>query len=150
MTPGARITAGLLLAVVVVSLGYLFQQQVAGAGRLPVATASRSRPTRSQATEAAFGKANLSSYTIEGAQIRVPRGQQAAYMAALADAKALPPNFGSAMEKALDNGNVFESKDQRDVRMKTAIQEELSLIIRSMTGIDRGLGPLSTARSSRG
>ncbi|MCI0492283.1 MAG: hypothetical protein L0Z07_05040, partial [Planctomycetes bacterium] len=30
MTPGARITAGLLLAVVVVSLGYLYQQGTAG------------------------------------------------------------------------------------------------------------------------
>ena len=32
MTPGARITAGLLLVVVVVSLGYLFNSQITGSG----------------------------------------------------------------------------------------------------------------------
>ena len=30
MTPGARLTAGLLLAVVVISLAYLFNHQMAG------------------------------------------------------------------------------------------------------------------------
>ena len=34
MTPGARITTGLLLAVVVVSMGYLFRQSAAGPGGL--------------------------------------------------------------------------------------------------------------------
>ncbi|MGA2619067.1 MAG: hypothetical protein ABSF26_15775 [Thermoguttaceae bacterium] len=134
MTPGARITAGLLLAVLVVSLGYLVERQVAG----PDDFLFNSEPLSAdsiQAAEQAFGKANLSSYAVEGARIRVPRAQRAAYMAALADAKALPQGFGSAMEKALEKGNVFESKDQRDVRMKAAIQEELSLVIRSMPGI---------------
>ena len=44
---------------------------------------------------AAFSKAHLEGYVIEGSKIRVPHGQQAAYMGALADAKALPANFGS-------------------------------------------------------
>ena len=47
--------------------------------------------------EAALAKANLKGYEVRGTSIFVPRGQEAAYMAALADAKALPPNFGAAL-----------------------------------------------------
>ena len=135
MTPGARITAGLLLAVVVVSLGFLFRQQVTGgeaylmggepfsAGQLP-------------AMEAAFAKANLSDYELEGNRIRVPRGQQAAYMGALADAGALPQNFGAILQKALEIDSPFMSKTDKLERLKAAKQSELALILRSMQGIE--------------
>ena len=108
MTPGSRLTAGLLAAVVLLSLGYLFTHQASApdvdlmhgvpvaAGQLP-------------AMEAAFAKANLKGYEIRGTSIRVPRGQEAAYMAALADAKALPPNFGTALSEAVSAGNPFEN-----------------------------------------
>jgi flagellar M-ring protein FliF len=135
MTPGARITAGLLAVLVVISLGYLFQHQTAG----PDAFLMNGEPVPASclpAMEAAFAKANLSTYTIDGARIRVPRGQQGAYMAALAEGKALPPNFGSALAKALDAGSMFESPEKGRERRKTALQEELSLILRSMNGIE--------------
>jgi flagellar M-ring protein FliF len=134
MTPGGRLTAGLLLVVVVVSLGYLFQHQMSG----PDGYLMNDEPIPASylpAMEAALGKANL-TYTAEGGRIRIPRGQQAAYMAALADAKALPPNFGSALRGALDAGSPFESPKQRELRFKIALQEELSRIIRQMTGIE--------------
>lgn len=135
MTPGARITSGLLLVVVVISLGYLFQHQVSGPDVF-LMNGEPIPPSYLPAMEAAFAKANLNSYSIEGARIRVPRGQQASFMAALADSKALPPNFGSALREAQNSGNVFESPKQREQRIKTALQEELSLIIRSMKGIE--------------
>lgn len=133
MTPGARITAGLLLAVVIISFGYLFQHQTSSGdeylmnGEIPASSF--------QSIVAALGKANLSC-TVEGSKIKVARGQQAACMAALAEAKALPPNFGSSVRNAIDAGGPFESKQQRDLRFNAALQEELSLIIRSMPGID--------------
>ncbi|MGD0898542.1 MAG: hypothetical protein ABR915_11945, partial [Thermoguttaceae bacterium] len=108
MTPGARITAGLLLAIVVISLGYLFQHQASG----PDVSLMHGVPISANclpAMEAAFEKANLTSYTVEGDQIKVPSGQQAAYMAALVEGKALPPNFGSALRRALADGNIFDS-----------------------------------------
>src|SRR5690349_8530908 len=84
MTPGARITTGLLLLVVVVSLAFLFQHQTSTPdaylmGGEPFA------PSQFGAMEAAFHKAGLNGYEIDGSRIKVPRGQQAAYMAALAD-----------------------------------------------------------------
>jgi flagellar M-ring protein FliF len=135
MTIGARITAALLLAVVVVSLVFLFKWQTPGpevdlmhglsvpAGQLP-------------AMEAAFNKGNLNGYEVRGTQIFVPRGQQAKYMAALADAKVLPPNFGSALREAINAGNAFESSKAKEQRIKYAIQDELSLIIGSMPGME--------------
>jgi flagellar M-ring protein FliF len=135
MTLGARITSGLLLVVVVVSLGYLFTARISSpdsdlmhglpipASQLPV-------------MEAAFKKAGLSGYEVRGTQILVPRGQRAEYMAALADAKALPPNFGSALREAMNAGSMTEYGKQKEQRVKVAIQEELSLIISSMSGIE--------------
>jgi flagellar M-ring protein FliF len=135
MTPGARITAGLLLVVVIVSLGYLFRYQVSGPDEyLMYAEAIDTKYL--PAMEAAFAQKNLTSYTVDGNRIRIPRGQRAAYNAALVEAKALPPNFGTALNKAQDSANIFESPEQRRQRMKISLQEELSLIIRSMKGVE--------------
>src|SRR5947199_7433867 len=83
MTPGARITAGLLLAVVVVSMGYLFRAGANG----PDAYLFGGEPQPTSVLdkiEAAIAKANLSDYQREGNRIRVPSGQQAKYVAAVA------------------------------------------------------------------
>ncbi len=136
MTPGARITAALLLAVVVISLGYLFRSETTSADTYLMNGESLSAGDL-HAAAAAFGKAHLEGYEIQGSQIRVPRGQQAAYMAALADAKALPANIGSYFKGALDAGGIWETAGQQDYRHRIAHQEELQLIIRNMAGIDK-------------
>ena len=71
MTPGARLTAGLLLAVVVVSFGYLFRQGVTGPdaylfGGEPLSDGQLTR------AEAAIAQAGLSDFSREGNRIRVP------------------------------------------------------------------------------
>ena len=139
MTPGARITAGLLLAVVVISLGYLFRYETSAADTY-LMNGEPIPASDLDAMEAAFGKAHLEGYVIEGSRIRVPRGQQATYMAALADGKALPPNFGSYFRDDCDAGSPFETDPEREQRYQTALQEELALIIRSMYGDRRRLG----------
>ncbi len=48
--------------------------------------------------EAAFGKAGLNGFSIQGGRVKVPHSQRATYLAVLADAKALPPKY--ATEKA--------------------------------------------------
>jgi flagellar M-ring protein FliF len=136
MTPGSRLTAGLLAAVVLLSVGYLATHQVSTpdvdlmhgvpveAGQLPI-------------MEAAFHKANLQGYVIRGASIFVPHGQEPAYMAALADAKALPQRFGDALREAISAGNAFENSRQRDQRIKIATQDTLAQFICAMPGIER-------------
>ena len=135
MSPGSRITAALLLAIVVISLGYLFTYQVAGPGEYLLG-GEPFPSAQLQEMEAAFGAAGL-SYEVESARIRIPRGQKAKYMAALVDADALPPQWGKAFDEALQNESVFLNKQQREERLKNAKQKELGMYISSMKGIRR-------------
>lgn len=134
MTPSARITAGLLLIVVVVSLGYLFRQGTAGPD---AALFGGERLSRSQLDriEAAFGKAGLSGYEFDGYRVHVPRGKEADYMAAIFDADAMPADIHRLLPKAISAAGVFGSKDDRKQQVKAAEEHRLSLILSQMTGI---------------
>lgn len=136
MTPGARITAGLLLAVVVVSLGYLFNSHVSGPDADLLGGMSFSASDL-PAVEAAFAEAGLNDYRIEGTRVRVPRNQQNLYVAALAEAKALPPDFSTAFDEALDASSAFTPEKERKERLKHAKQKTLGMMISSMRGIER-------------
>lgn len=136
MTPGARLTAGLLLAVLVVGLGYLFNSDLSGPDAYLLGGQGFSSEEL-QAMEAAFGQASLTGYELEGGRVRIPRGQQAAFLAALADGDALPANFGDYMAKAVNDSNPFQTRAQQEETLKVARQQELALIIRSMQGISK-------------
>ena len=134
MTPAARITAVLLLGVIVVSMGYLVQHHSASPDEylfngefLPGRDVDRA--------EAAIAQARLASYQRVGNRIKVPQGQKAEYLAAVADAGALPPNFHNVLEKALDLGP-FTDRVTRQERLKAAREQQLSMIVRSMDGIE--------------
>ncbi|HWB10033.1 MAG TPA: flagellar M-ring protein FliF C-terminal domain-containing protein [Pirellulales bacterium] len=134
MTPGARITAGLLLATVVVSGGYLFTHQVTG-GDAYLLDGQSFTPSELDAMQAAFGKAGLGSFEVEGGRLRVPRGLKAKYMAALADSNAMPAHFGSHLDAAVSKPSPFTSKAQQEAMLKNALQKELASIIGQMKGI---------------
>ncbi|HUT10824.1 MAG TPA: hypothetical protein VMY42_10030 [Thermoguttaceae bacterium] len=136
MTPGARITAGLLLAVVVVSLAYLFRWQMSG----PDVDLMNGVPVSADdlpAMESAFHAATLNDYQVRGTQILVPGGKKAAYMAALADAQALPANIDKVFDDALKGSSVFMPRQQREDMMKIAKQKVLAMTIGAMKGIER-------------
>lgn len=135
MTPGARVLAASLLVVIVVSLGYLSTHQTTAADSellhgLPVSV------SQLPLMEAAFAKANLKGYEIRGTSIFVPRGQEAVYMAALVDAKALPTNPGDASVQAMDNMGLFIGVREREERLKIAKQQDLAHCICRMNGIE--------------
>lgn len=135
MTPGARVTAGLLLAVVVVSMGYLFRESASGPdaylfGGAPLSDGQLTR------VEAAIAQAGLSGSQREGNRIRVPAGQQAKYLAAVADRDALPPNFNTILETAIGKGGPWESNAQSRERLKIGRQQTLSEIIRAMPWVE--------------
>ncbi|MCH7750781.1 MAG: hypothetical protein IH898_01295 [Planctomycetes bacterium] len=134
MTPAARVTALLLVGVIAVSLGYLFQHHSAGPDDylfngefLPASDIDRA--------EAAIAQAGLNDYERVGNRLRVPRGRKAEYLAAVAEAGALPPNFHSLLEDALDLGPFVDPETRRQ-RMKAAREQQLSMIIRAMHGIE--------------
>src|SRR5687767_2750265 len=135
MTVGARVTAALLLVVVVISLTYLFNHQISGGDTYLLAGHSFST-SELNAMEAAFSQAGLGGYEIEGSRVRIPRAQQAAYVAALAEGKALPMNWNDHLVQALDSSNVFSDSKEREERLLVAKQQQLSLVLKSMKDVE--------------
>jgi len=133
MTPAARITALLLLGVIGISLGYLLNQHTAGPDDYLFSGELLSSRDADQA-EAAIAQAGLTNYERVGNRIRVPSGQKATYLGAIADAGKLPTNYHDLLEKALDVGP-FVDRVTRQQRMKAARERQLSMIISEMDDI---------------
>jgi flagellar M-ring protein FliF len=135
LSPGARVAVGLLLAVIVVSLAYLFQFQVQTGDEflLDGRPFSASEVT---AIETAFAQAGLSGSTLIGNRIRIPRGQKNAYLAAMADNAALPADFYKYLDEAATSDNPFASSKSQDQRRANAKMKELALIVSRMHGIE--------------
>ncbi len=135
MTPGVRLTAGLLLAVIVVSLVYLFQYQMSSGDEFLL----DGRPFSSSeiaSIESAFAQAGLKDSTVSGNRIRIPRGKKDLYLAALADNNALPADFYHYLDEASASDNPFTSSRSQELRRWNAKQKEIALIISRMRGIE--------------
>jgi flagellar M-ring protein FliF len=137
MTPGARITAGLLLAVVIVSLGYLFRQSTAGPDAFLFGGQALSDGELNR-IEAALGRANI-TWVRENNRIRVPFGQQTTALGAIADADALPMNFNTILEDSLGKGGPWESSAAQRERQKIAKQGALTDMIRAMPWVEEAM-----------
>jgi hypothetical protein len=87
--------------------------------------------------EAAFDRVQLTDYRTEGGRVYVPRSRQSAYMRALVDAEALPREFGGSLRRALANNSPWQSKAVQAELLRVATQDELSLVLCSMPGIER-------------
>ena len=138
MSPGARIIAGLLLVIVVVSLSYLVTQQSNSPDDYLFGARTLTNAEIARATSA-FSKANLSNWDAEGNRLRVPRGQKHLYLAALVDNGGMPrAPFDFDQEAAL-NSSVWMTKEHLAQAIKTAAERELSLIIRHMSGVENAI-----------
>jgi flagellar M-ring protein FliF len=135
MTPAARITAALLLAVIGVSLGYLFQGYSSGSKEF-LFNGEIMQPSEVHAMEAALAKANLADYERQGGRIRVPAGKKAEYLAAIANEGALPPNFDTLMLDESSKLSMFSDSKTREARLQATRERMLSMMIRKMDGVE--------------
>ena len=135
MTPGARITAGLLLVLVVISLGYLFAYQVSSSDEYLFGGEPFPRQYLDN-MELVLGAAGVSCETDKG-RIRVGRGQKEKAMGALAAADAMPPQWGKSFAEAMSTESIFTSSDQRALSTKIATQKTLSTWVEAMPDIQR-------------
>ena len=117
MTPAARLTAGLLLVVIVLGLALLFRFQVETAddfllGGRPFLAGEMT------AVQRALSEAGLKNWQLEGSRIKIPGGQKDVYIAALAEGNALPSDWNAPMDKAVESINPFRSNRELDLAVK--------------------------------
>ncbi len=135
MSPGARTTAALLLVVTAVSIAYLFQQPL-DVDHVHLMGGESFTPAELRDMQAALGKVGLEA-EIDGPRIRIPRGQEARYMAALDEADALPAKPGHHMEKAVNSGGFLRiPHSQQATAELVAKQQELQGLIDGMRGVE--------------
>jgi flagellar M-ring protein FliF len=133
MTPGARLTSVLLAGVIAVSLGFLATGYSGGADEL-LFNGEFLLPREADRVDVAIAKAGLENYRREGNRFYVPRGQKAAYLAAVADAGALPANFDTLMDSL--EVSPFVSSEELEQRMKSMRERQISMIVRQMQGVE--------------
>jgi flagellar M-ring protein FliF len=134
MTPAARITAALLVGVIGVSLAYLFQGYAGGSKEF-LFNGEMLQPREADAVESAIAAAGLSDFERQGNRVLVPRGQKAAYLAAVANGGALPANFDTLLLDESDQISWLTDSKTRDARMKAARERQLSMLVRMMDGV---------------
>jgi flagellar M-ring protein FliF len=137
MSAGGRIVAGLLLTMIVISLAFLFNQQTGRPGAYLMTEPHSAEEI--QAILNAFGQAGLKNYEIEGSRVRVPRGEEATYMAAVVDAGAIPASSGSYLRKALEGSGMLSTKATQAALLKNATQMELAHVIRKLKNVRNAL-----------
>ena len=109
--------------------------------------------------EAALAKKNLSDYTIVNQTLEIPAKSRSAYVAALAEANALPQESGRTLEKTAVDISLFDSPEVRNLKIKAAQQKDLADIINSIEGVSNasvlwdsekqgGLNPKTIVRAS--
>lgn len=158
MTPGARITAGLLLVVAVASIAFLFQGSAAGPDAFLFGGERFSQREITRMT-AAMAEGGLSGWSIDSNRISMPNSIEQDAIAAIASAGALPDNFADFMDDALTKSGPMEARRQFDLRTKVARENQLSHIVSKMPWIEsayvmldfqerRGIGKRSDASAS--
>lgn len=134
MTPSARIMAGLMIGVIVVSLGWILGSESKSTQETLLGRSFTEEQLLRM--ESALSEAQLSGFTREGHQIKIPAGEKDIYIRALTASNALPQSWGSEMSQALDAGNVFESPAKSAMRHETAKEREVALLIQSISGVE--------------
>ena len=126
----------LLLAAVAGGLLIEFPEKKAG-GEVELLVGAVLGPADLAVIEAVFDRSGLNSYRVDDGRLYVDRGQQSSYLRAVVDAGALPPEFGGSLRRAVESDSPWRSKETQAELVRVATQEELSLVIRTMPGIEQ-------------
>lgn len=134
MTPGSRITVGLLFCVLVVGVAFLFTGQVIQSDEYLFGGESFS-VSQIQNMEAAFATEGLSGTKIEGSKIKI-EGNKQPYIAALVKHNALPPGCYDAFREAIDETSVFQLPSVVDAKLQSGRSNELTQWVLKLPNIE--------------
>lgn len=134
MTPQARIMAGLMAGVILVSLGWIFS--VGSAQKYETLLGGSFTEKELDQMEAALSQAGLRGFSRAGRQIKIPSDEKDIYLKAVQDGQALPAQWGNATDTALSTGGMFDSPLLQTSRLQTARERELAVLLRGIQGIE--------------
>ena len=135
MTPRARLAAATLAGVLLASALYLLLAPAAGPDTLLLGGHEFST-SELPAVQAAFAKAGLSDFEVTGGQIRIPRRQQALYLAVLAEGGALPSSLADRLVDIVGQQSPFASRAQQEQMQRAVIQSMIAKSIARMSGVE--------------
>lgn len=98
--------------------------------------------------ETVWARQGLTGHARQGDRVRVPRGQEARFLAALADSGTLPKDLHAEMLKLSTDINPFLSSAARSESMRLAKQNMLAKIIQEMEGIESAWVLLDSKRGA--
>jgi flagellar M-ring protein FliF len=150
MTPSARIMAGLMVAVVVVSHGWNRSGGASGPKTEYLLGGITATDHELSTMEQAFGKAGLGDYERVGQRITIPSDKKYVYMKALISSKALPSNPHSSLKDALENNYPFDSETHRDRTYGYARQQLAENMIKRHAGIQTAIVTYDEKRAGFG
>jgi len=138
MTFGNRVVAALLMATLLISLGYLIVGSIKAADPLSKTVRLYDgypfNPNEKRAAENAISKAGLQGHQWIGDQLQVPTNKQAAYVGAIADAKVLETS-GLARRMTAESISPMLSGRMMDAKMLTAKEQDCVDAIKMLAGI---------------
>jgi len=135
MTPRARLAAATLAGLLLASALYLLLAPAPGPDTLLLGGHEFST-SELPAVQAAFAKAGLSDFEVTGGQIRIPRRQQALYLAALAEGHALPSSLADRLVDIVQQQSPFASRAQQEQMQRAVIQSMIAKSIARMSGVE--------------
>ena len=134
MTPQARVMAGLMFGVIVLSLGWIMSTTQTSSTSYILGYKPLSAEEIRQA-EKAFGSASLTDWEVVGSRIKVPTANKAAYLKALADSSALPARWDDEIKKSLEVG-IFDPPSLTSMRHRDARATGLGRILEQLPQVD--------------
>ena len=139
MPVGTRIVAGLLVAVLLVSLIFLVMP---GKGT-PVAAKDvylfgdyRFSQSQQNVVVEALGNAGLNDYTWEGFRLKVPVKRMELYTSALSKGNAIPKDSNGLLLETAEGMNALRTAADRNDIQFAAMQKVASQKIRDLTGVE--------------
>ena len=140
-------------------IGIWLEMQPKSENRISLFDGKQFTPDELVQIEAALAKKNLSDYTIVNQTLEIPAKSRSVYVAALAEANALPQESGRTLEKTAVEISLFDSPEVRNLKIKAAQQKDLADIINSIEGVSNasvlwdtekqgGLNPKTIVRAS--
>ncbi|MBQ3350290.1 MAG: hypothetical protein IJG38_07810 [Thermoguttaceae bacterium] len=149
----------LVLLIIGGGIGIWLEMQPNSENRIALFDGKQFTPDELVQIEAALAKKNLSDYTIVNQTLEIPAKSRSVYVAALAEANALPQESGRTLEKTAVEISLFDSPEVRNLKIKAAQQKDLADIINSIEGVSSasvlwdtekqgGLNPKTIVRAS--